>query len=150
MLLNPNFRDILSIFAGQKVEYLVVGAYALATHGLPRATGDLDLWIGCTPENVRRVMSGLTEFGAPMDQIQEADLLLAGTVFQIGVSPNRIDILTAIDGVKFQEAWASRHSAQIGDLEVPVISREHLIRNKRALGRTKDVADAEWLEGRDG
>lgn len=147
-MLNPNFKDILSIFAGRKVEYLVVGAYALATHGLPRATGDLDLWIGCTPENARRVMASLAEFGAPMDQVEESDLLSAGTVFQIGVSPNRIDILTAIDGVRFQEAWANRHGAQIGDLEVPVISREHLIRNKRALGRTKDIADADWLESR--
>ncbi len=149
-MLNPNFRDILSIFIGQKVEFLVVGAYALAAHGLPRATGDLDLWVRPSPENARKVMKALASFGAPLDQINEEDFCAPGVVFQIGVAPNRIDILTEIDGVEFADAWADHYASVVGDMNAPIISRQHLILNKRAIGRTKDLADAEWLEGHTG
>lgn len=115
--MSPDFKDLLSAFNARGVEYLVVGAYALAAHGRVRATGDLEL-----------------------------DLQRPGLVFQIGVAPLRIDILTAIDSVDFDEAWANRLSARFVDQTVPVLSMEHLIRNKRAVGRAQDLADLEWLE----
>lgn len=95
-MLNPDFRDILSVFEEEEVEYLVVGAYALAAHGIPRATGDLDLWVNATAKNSCSVLRALLRFGAPSQSITEADLATEDLVFQIGVSPRRIDILTSI------------------------------------------------------
>ena len=103
-MLNPNFHDILSEFCAAKVEFLLVGAYAMAVHGLPRATGDIDLWVRCSEENAQHIMAALARFGAPLSQISAADFQTPGVVFQIGVAPHRIDILTAIDGVEFDEA----------------------------------------------
>lgn len=145
-MLNPDFRDMLSAFIEESVEFLVVGAYALAAHGVPRATGDLDFWIRRDSDNAQRVFRALGLFGAPLDQLNVADLTRPDLVYQIGVEPNRIDILTTIDGVTFEEAWPSRVTARIDDLDVPILGREQLIRNKRALGRTKDLADIEALE----
>jgi hypothetical protein len=149
-MLNRDFSDILSEFIAAKVEFLLVGAYAMAAHGLPRATGDIDLWVRCNEENARRIVSALARFGAPMDGITAEDFVDPRYVFQLGVSPCRIDVLTAIDGVEFAEAWPDRVLLTLGGLEVPVpvISREHLLQNKRSTGRAKDVVDAEWLEGR--
>src|SRR5436853_7042411 len=104
-LLNPDFHDILSAFGNTGVEFLLVGAYALAAHGLPRATGDIDLWVRCSKENAVRVLTALTRFGASVRDLTEADFTTPGMVVQIGVTPRRIDILTAIDGVEFNEAW---------------------------------------------
>jgi hypothetical protein len=145
-LLNPDFRDILSEFGAAGVEFLVVGAYALAAHGLPRATGDIDLWVRCSSENAPRVMAALARFGAPLTNIGEEDFTTPGTVVQIGVTPRRIDVLTAIDGVEFGEAWLERVEVGIDGLRVPVLSRDHLLRNKRAAGRAKDLVDARRLE----
>ena len=147
-MLNPDFRDILSEFAAAGVEFLLVGAYALAAHGVPRATGDIDLWVRCRPENAARIMLALTRFGAPLTEVTEEDFVRSGMVVQIGVTPRRIDLLTAIDGVEFDEAWRDRIEVEIDGLRVPVISREHLLRNKRATGRTKDAADARRLARR--
>jgi hypothetical protein len=144
---NPDFRDILSAFSAEGVEFLVVGSYALAAHAVPRATGDIDLWVGTTGTNPERVRRALIGFGAPVEQLSEDDLRRPELVFQIGIEPQRIDVLTSIDGVEFAEAWADRVQADLGGLTVPVISREHLIRNKRASGRPQDLADAERLEG---
>ncbi len=135
--MNPDFLDILSAFSEERVEFLVVGAYALAVHGLPRATGDIDLWVRPTRDNARRVRAA------------EQDLVTRGTVFQIGVAPRRIDVLTSIDGVEFDEAWAARTMTRVGGVDIPVIGRAELIRNKKATGRAKDLADAAWLEGRE-
>ena len=147
--MNPDFSDMLSALCAEGVEFLLVGAYALAVHGVPRATGDLDIWIRPSPENARRSMAALHRFGAPTHGLTEGDLVREGTVFQIGVAPRRIDVLTHIDGVAFEEAWASRTTARVGSLEVPVLGREALIRNKRATGRTRDLADVEQLESPD-
>ncbi len=147
-MLNPDFHDILSAFVSTDVEFLLVGAYALAAHGLPRATGDIDLWVRCNLENARRVMKALAQFGAPLSDISTQDFTTPGMVVQIGVSPRRIDILTQIDGVTFDEAWADHIEAQVNGLRIPVISRENLIRNKRMTGRAKDRADASRLERR--
>jgi hypothetical protein len=148
-LLNPDYRDMLSAFDDEKVEYLVVGAYALAAHGLPRATGDIDLWVRPTSENAQRVWKALVRFGAPLEGLSVSDLTTPGIVFQIGVAPRRIDILTSIDAVAFGQAWECREQIRIDDETVPVLSREHLITNKKATGRTKDQYDVEWLERHD-
>ncbi|QXD13815.1 nucleotidyltransferase [Rhodocaloribacter litoris] len=145
-MLNPDYRDILSAFSDEKVEFLLVGAYALAVHGRPRATGDIDLWIRRSEENARKVLRALTTFGAPISGLSEADLTAPDMVFQIGVAPRRIDILTTISGVEFDEAWEAREEVEIEGLRIPVISRQHLIQNKRSVGRLKDAADAEWLQ----
>lgn len=145
-MLNPHFRDILSAFIAEDVEFLVVGAYALAAHGVPRATGDLDLWVRRSDDNAPRVLRALEAFGAPLEDLTADDLTRPDLVFQIGLEPARIDILTDIDGVTFEEAWGKRLVTPIDGLEVPIIGRDELIRNKRTLGRTKDLADIEALE----
>ena len=144
--MSPDVRDLLSAFNAHGVEYLLVGAYALAAHGRVRATGDLDVWIRPEPKNARRVMTALAEFGAPVQGLSESDLTSADLVFQIGIAPLRIDVLTAIDAVEFDDAWRNRVESRFADQPVPVLSREDLIRNKRAAGRAQDLADLEWLE----
>ena len=143
---NRDYRDLLAEFNAHGVEYLVVGAHALAAHGRVRATKDLDVWVGAGAENARRVLQALRAFGAPLHDLTEADLVQPGVTFQIGVAPVRIDVLTAIDGVDFSEAWPARLVARFADQPVGVLSREHLMRNKRAAGRTQDLADLEWLQ----
>lgn len=137
---------MLSAFAEEDVKYLLVGAYALAVHGLVRATGDIDLWVKTDPDNAARIMAALERFGAPLQQIGQQDFETPGIVFQIGVAPQRIDLLTLIDAVEFDEAWSERQEVEVAGLKVPVIGRRHLMRNKRATGRPKDLADAAWLE----
>jgi hypothetical protein len=144
--MSPDFKDLLSTFNAHGVEYLVVGAHALAAHGRVRATGDLDVWVRPEAENARRVMKALEEFGAPLRDLTTDDLTRPGTVFQIGVAPLRIDILTAIDAVEFDDAWSSRFAARFSGVPVPVLSVQLLVRNKRAVGRAQDLADVEWLE----
>lgn len=136
----------MSEFNARGVEYLVVGAYALAAHGHVRATGDLDLWVRPDAGNAKRVIEALAAFGAPLGDLGAADLSRPGLVFQIGIAPLRIDVLTSIDGVEFGEAWAERLTAKFAGLAVPVLSTRLLIRNKRAVGRAQDIADLEWLE----
>lgn len=144
--MSPDFKDLLSEFNAHGVEYLVVGAYALAAHGRVRATGDLDVWVRPDPENAKRVLNALTRYGAPLQDLTERDLSAPGIVFQIGVAPLRIDLLTDIDAVDFEEAWKERVPTRFVDQAVCVLSVAHLIRNKRAVGRTQDLADVEWLE----
>ena len=146
--MNPDFSEMLSAFSAEGVEYLLVGAYALAVHGLPRATGDLDLWVGTAGENPKRVRRALERFGAPLDQLTLKDLTQRDVVFQIGVAPRRIDVMTSVDGVEFAQAWRRRLDTRLEGLTVHVISRDDLIRNKKAAGRPQDLADVVWLEGR--
>jgi len=145
-LLNPDYRDMLSALSEEKAEYLLVGAHAMAAHGYPRATGDMDIWIRSSPENARCVWRALARFGAPIGGVTEEDLATPGTVFQIGIAPRRIDILTSLSAVDFGEAWPARSEVEIEGLKVFVIGREHLLKNKKACGRPKDLADAAWLE----
>ncbi len=144
--MSPDFKDLLFEFNAKGVEFLVVGAYALAAHGHVRATGDFDVWVRPDPANAKRVIAALAAYGTPIRDLREDDLSRPGTVFQIGVAPLRIDILTAIDKVDFDEAWAQRVAARFAEQAVQVLSVKHLIRNKRAVGRTQDLADVEWLE----
>ena len=145
-MLNSDFREILSAFCEEKVKFMLVGAYAVAAHGLPRATGDIDLWIDCSKENAARVWQALKKFGARLVDFSEDDLQSAGTVIQLGVSPRRIDILTEITGVKFAEAEPHKLVLEIEGIQVPVIGRADLIKNKSALGRPQDQADVARLE----
>src|SRR5438128_955988 len=144
--MNPDFVDLLRAFIAADVRFLVVGAYALALHGRPRATGDLDLWVDATPENARRVMRALDAFGAPIAEISEADFSQVGVTYQIGVPPGRIDILTELTGLTFAEAWPDRMRRPFGDIEADFIGRAAFIRNKRATGRPKDLGDIEGME----
>jgi hypothetical protein len=143
--MNPDFVDLLRSFAAADVRFLIVGAYALAHHGRPRATGDLDVWVDATPANAPRVIRGLRAFGAPMHQISEADFATPGIVFQIGVPPGRIDILTNLTGLTFADAWSEREQGRFDSLTVDYLGREAFLRNKRATGRTKDLGDIEGL-----
>lgn len=145
-MLSPDYRDILSAFTEERVDYLVVGAYAVASHGLPRATGDLDLWVRCDAENARRVWRALAKFGAPLSELTESELSNPRLVLQIGVEPSRIDILTSIDDVEFNNAWKDRLEFEVDGLPVHVIGRAHLIANKKAVGRPQDLADVARLE----
>jgi hypothetical protein len=137
---------MLSALNDSGAEYLIVGAYALATYGIARATGDIDIWVRPTLENAERVWAALEQFGAPRRKLTRADLHTPNNVFQIGVAPNRIDILTSITGVEFDEAWQQRKQTQVNGISVCVIGRGQLLKNKRAIGRPKDLADAAWLE----
>jgi len=148
-MLNQDYRDILSAFNAERVEFLLVGAYALAAHGAPRATGDLDLWVRPSTENAQRAWRALVRFGAPLENLQPADLSTPGTVIQIGREPRRIDLLTTIDGVEFDQAWNVKMEIKIDGMTIPVIGRDEFLRNKRATGRLKDLADAERLEARE-
>jgi len=143
--MNQDFRDLLAEFNARRVEFLLVGAHALAAHGHVRATQDLDVWVRPSPENAKQVIEALRCFGAPLHDLTETDLSTPGLIFQIGVEPIRIDILTVIDGVQFDEAWADRMSSKFADQPVAVLSREHLIKNKLAAARTQDLADVEAL-----
>ena len=145
--LAEDLHDLLHAFIDHEVRFLIVGGYALAVHGHPRATGDLDVWIECTDTNASLAYEALQAFGAPLRDLIVRDLATPGTVFQIGLPPIRIDVLTQITGVEFAAAWPDRIETRIDDLAVPVVGRAALIANKRALGRTRDIADVELLEG---
>lgn len=144
--MNQDFVDLLRAFVDHDVRFLIVGAYALALHGRPRATGDMDVWVDATPQNATRIMNALAEFGAPMSDISESDFAAPGAVYQIGVPPGRIDIITAMTGLAFEEAWPSRLRHPFGEVDVDFIGREPFIRNKRATGRAKDLGDIEGME----
>ena len=143
--MNQDFKDLLSIFCDRNVEFLVVGAHALAAHGHIRATKDLDIWIRPTPENGGRVIAALREFGAPLQGLTSEDLSSPGVIFQIGVPPVRIDIITIVDGLTFEEAFSDRLQTAFAGVPVGVLSRKHLIQNKRAAARLQDLADIEAL-----
>src|SRR5216117_2010997 len=137
-MLSRDFRDILSAFSDAGVEYLLVGAFALSPHRLVRATGDMDLWVRPTAENAERVHRALLAFGAPAGQVSAGDFTKPDSIVQLGVPPLRIDILTAISGVEFSEAWEVRTTVLLDRMDVPVLSRAHLIANKRSADRPKD------------
>jgi len=144
--MNRDFVEMLSALSAARAEYLVVGAHAMAAHGVPRATGDLDIWVGPSEANASRVRDALVRFGAPLHDLTLEDLATPDTVFQIGLPPARIDVLTSISGVSFSEAWPRRLIVRIEGLGVPVLGREDFLRNKRAVGRPKDMADIALME----
>lgn len=145
-MLNEDYKDMLRALSDEKVRFLLVGAYALAAHGYPRATMDIDIWVMPTPQNADAVLRALRRFGTPLHNLTMEDLQQDGTVFQIGVAPRRIDIITAASGLLFEEAHGRSLPVNIEGIEVHIPSIADLILNKRASGRTKDLADAEALE----
>ena len=147
--MNQDFVEMLAALSEAGADFLIVGAHAIAAYAEPRATGDLDIWVRPSPENAARVWAALVAFGAPLGEITEADLSTRDVVFQIGIVPNRIDILTSIEAVDFEEAWVNRTPLRLMGVDVHLIGRVELIHNKRALGRARDLADVEALEERD-
>ncbi len=144
-MLNEDYKEMLQCLSDAGVDFLVVGAFAMAVHGRPRATGDMDLWVVPARDNARKVYAALARFGAPLDQVDETTFATPGVVFQIGVAPRRIDIVTAIDGVDFDDAQSDRCVIEMDGLTIPFIGKRDLIRNKRATGRPKDRLDADDL-----
>ena len=146
-MLNPDFRDMLSCLKGAGVEFIVVGAYALAAHGRPRATGDIDIWVRSSPENAQKVLEALEEFGAPLSNLSVEDFTVPDLIVQLGVEPCRIDLLTGVDGLDFDDAWRNKLVITLDGLEIFVLSRGDLLKNKIAAGRAKDQGDIAWLQG---
>jgi hypothetical protein len=143
--MHQDFLDLLRAFIDHNVRFLVVGAYALGVHGRPRATGDLDVWVDAEPSNAASIMRALEQFGAPTGEVTVEDFSRPGVVFQMGLPPVRIDVLTELTGLTFEEAWATRISASFGPITVDVIGRDAFIKNKRATGRARDLGDVEAL-----
>jgi hypothetical protein len=148
MPLDKDLREFLGLLNSNGVEYLVVGAFAVAFHGFPRYTADLDLLVRPTGENADRVLRALSQFGLGNLGIQAEDLQSPGKVIKLGVKPNRIDLLTAISGVSFEEAWATRREAELDGIATWFIGRAALLRNKECAGRARDLGDAEELRRR--
>ena len=144
-MLNEDYKEMLQRLLDAGVEFLLVGAYALAAHGHPRATGDMDIWVRPSPDNAQRVYTVLAAFGAPLRDVTPQDFSHPDVVFQIGVAPRRIDIMTGISGLEFAEAARNAAHVDIEALAIPVLSRTDLIANKEASGREKDLLDAKIL-----
>ncbi|MDX8401315.1 MAG: hypothetical protein R8K47_01645 [Mariprofundaceae bacterium] len=146
MKLNKDFRDMIAALDACGVEFVVIGAYAMGVFGYTRATGDLDIFVRPSQENAEKVMRALRMFGAPLEKVSVSDMAREGTVLQIGVAPIRIDVLTSIDGVSFEDITPEVHD--LGGVAAPVIDFDALICNKRSTGRLRDLADCEELEKR--
>lgn len=146
MAVNPDFKDLLSALSVEDAEFMLVGAHAVMYYTAPRYTKDLDLWVRPTRENAERVWRALAAFGAPMDELSVDDLATPETIFQIGVEPNRIDVVTSIDGVSFETAWAHCSQITYGGVPVSVIGIRELMANKRKVGRPQDLIDLANLE----
>lgn len=147
LALNEDFADVLTELAEADAQFLIVGAHALAVHGAARATGDIDVWVRASPENASRVHRALTNFGAPLAAhgVGVHELTKPNLVYQIGLPPRRIDILTSISGVSFDEAWPKRFVREVGGQALPFLGVTELIANKKATGRAKDLADLALL-----
>ena len=146
--MNEDFRDLLIALHGAGVRFIVVGAHAMAVHGIPRSTGGIDVWIDCTEANAERAWRALCEFGTPVEAlgVTRQDLLRPGTVIQLGLPPRRIDLLTRITGVDFEDAWRSRVEQVLDGCSIAYLGRADLIANKRAAGRAQDLVDVSLLE----
>jgi len=147
-MLNEDYKEMLQLLLEEQVDFIIVGAYALGAHGYPRATGDIDIWVKPNNTNSRKLYKALARFGAPLEQIEIDDFSMEGIIFQIGVIPRRIDIITKIDGVTYQEADEDKITVEVEGLMLPVISLEKLIKNKMATGREKDELDIKTLKKR--
>jgi hypothetical protein len=149
-MLNKDYNEMLQLLKANEVRFLVVGAYALGAYGYPRATGDIDIWVLAEQDNSKKLYKTLKHFGAPLAQIDESTFTQQGIIFQIGVAPRRIDIITRIDGVEFSAAWQNRQMIDIDDTPIPFISKQDLIKNKLSTGREKDRLDAQQLQSKNG
>lgn len=146
MELGKDFRELLELLNHHQVRYVAVGGFAVAVHGRPRYTKDLDLWIEVSPDNATRIIAVLDEFGLGSLGLSDQDFLDPDVVIQLGYEPNRVDFLTKLTGVEFADAYPKRILTRVGDLEIPVLDRGSLIANKRALGRPHDLDDMKGIE----
>lgn len=145
MDVQPDFKELLELFNSHGVEYLIVGGYALAYHGAPRYTGDIDLLVRPSADNAERVMTALRAFGFGSVGLTNRDFTAAANVIQLGVPPVRVDIVTSLTGVPWEQAYAGRAAGEYGDVRVYFIGREEFVANKRAIGRKRDLSDLEAL-----
>jgi hypothetical protein len=145
---NRDFVEMIQALNNAGVDYLVVGAHAMAVHGVPRATGDFDIWVRPSLDNAHCIIEALEAFGAPVAAhgITVEDLAKPDTVYQIGLPPRRIDLMTGISGVQFADAWPARITVELEGAQIPCIGLSDLVKNKRASGRKKDLVDLEILE----
>lgn len=146
MHLSPDFRELVACFHSREVRFLIVGAHAMALHGRPRYTGDVDVWLDSTPENAARVVAALDDFGFKSLGLTEADLSTPNQVIQLGYPPNRIDLLTGLSGVTFAPCYEQRATVTVQATVLPVIGLDCLRANKRAVGRLQDLADLDVLD----
>ena len=147
-MLNKDYKEMLQLLLEEQVDFILVGAYALAAHGYPRATGDIDIWVRADEINSINIYKALERFGAPVDQITVNDFANEGIVFQIGVTPRRIDIITHLDGVSFGEADEDKVIVEVEGLKLPILSFDKLIKNKLSTGRERDELDVKLLQKR--
>jgi predicted nucleotidyltransferase len=145
-MLNEDYKEMLQSLIDENVRFILVGAYALAAHGYPRATMDIDIWVMPSPTNADAVLRALKKFGAPLHGLTSNDLQKPDTIFQIGVAPRRIDIITGASGLDFESAFTNSLETEIEGIRLNIPSLDDLICNKKASGRSKDIADAEALE----
>ena len=145
-MLNKDYKEMLKSLLESRVKFLIVGAYAMAAYGYTRSTGDFDIWVENSSENSVKLYKVLSDFGAPLEDITPETFSNKDIVYQIGVAPVRIDVLTDIDGVSFKDAYKSKHDLVLDGLLLPFISKSDLIKNKRSTGRDRDVLDAQTLE----
>ncbi|HUE88013.1 MAG TPA: hypothetical protein VMO26_18215 [Vicinamibacterales bacterium] len=150
MDLAPDFDEFCALLIAREVEFVIVGAHALAFHGAPRFTGDLDILIRPTVDNARRALTAIAEFGFPTAPLTTADIVSGTKVIEMGVAPVQIHVMSEISGVTWDEVWANREIGTIGPHAVAFIGRETFLRNKRAAGRPKDLADIDALRELDG
>jgi predicted nucleotidyltransferase len=146
MVLNQDFKEFIKSLNNNRVRYLVIGGYAVAFHGHPRYTKDIDIWIECSLDNAQNVIAALQEFGFASLGLQPSDFVEAGQIIQLGYPPNRIDILTSLKGVNFGACYENRVVVEIDDLAVNFIDLENLKQNKKSTGRLQDLADLENLQ----
>lgn len=146
ILLPPDFKEFLRLLDSNEVDYLLVGGFAVSFHGYPRATGDMDVWIAVHPENARKLVRTLNEFGFTSEDIVPELFMEEDRIVRLGEPPLRVELLTSVSGVEFEEAFANRVTALIDGVQVNVIDRRHLRQNKLASGRTKDLSDLEELD----
>ena len=146
-MLNKDYKEMLQILLDNKVRFLVVGAYAMGVYGYPRATGDFDIWVEVSVENSEKIHRTLSQFGAPLSDITKTTFCEEGIIFQIGVAPRRIDIITKIDGLDFKNAYPNKQEVEIEDIKIPFLSKEDLIKNKESTDRERDKLDAKYLHG---
>ncbi len=146
---NSDLIELLDALNAQGAEYIIIGAYALAFHARPRATGDVDIFVGFDPQNAKRVWNALVAFGAALDDLRPTDLASPGTFYVMGRPPNQIDIITSIDGLTFEQGWKTRVVSAYGGVPVSYIGKQELILNKKASGRPQDLADVASLESTD-
>ncbi|MFZ9707309.1 MAG: nucleotidyltransferase [Ilumatobacteraceae bacterium] len=145
MRLNRDFQEFVAALSSRDVRFLIVGGYAVAAHGHPRYTKDLDIWVWADPRNAESILESLNDFGLGGLELQASDFVEPNAVVQLGFEPHRIDILTSVTGLSFDEAYPNRQMLSIGDITAPFISLDDLVKNKLATGRTQDLADAEAL-----